>query len=111
MVCAGACCENAKDGTRSDAIRSRLIALRIAAQVPHRHVGHNDVFSQARSESAKEIGRLFQRFCNSSGQRERKNPMTPQAARAAVLASVLFAFAGAAFAVYGWLGSPGVQAR
>jgi Do/DeqQ family serine protease len=37
--------------------------------------------------------------------------MTPQTARAAVLASALFAFAGAAFAFYGWLGSPGAQAK
>jgi serine protease Do len=37
--------------------------------------------------------------------------MTPQTARAAVLASALFAFAGAAFAFYAWLGLPGVQAK
>jgi Do/DeqQ family serine protease len=37
--------------------------------------------------------------------------MTPQTARAAVVASALFAFAGAAFAIYAWLGSPGVPAR
>jgi Do/DeqQ family serine protease len=37
--------------------------------------------------------------------------MTPQTARAAVLASALFACAGAAFAIYGWLGSPGAVAK
>ena len=37
--------------------------------------------------------------------------MTPQTARAAVLTSALFAFAGAAFAMYAWLGSPGVPVK
>ena len=31
--------------------------------------------------------------------------MTPQTARAVVAAAILFAFAGAGFAVYGWLGT------
>src|SRR5690242_11123922 len=83
----------------------------MASKVGRGHMARNDIFSQARSKTAKEKGRLFQRFCNSSGQRDRKKPMTPQTARAAVLASALFAFAGAAFALYGWLGSPGVQAK
>jgi Do/DeqQ family serine protease len=37
--------------------------------------------------------------------------MTPQTARAVVAASILFAFAGVAFAVYGWLGAPGAPTR
>jgi Do/DeqQ family serine protease len=37
--------------------------------------------------------------------------MTPKTARAIVVASALFAFAGAAFAVYAWLGSPGAAAK
>jgi Do/DeqQ family serine protease len=37
--------------------------------------------------------------------------MTPQTARAVVLASALFACAGAAFALYGWLGAPGASAK
>src|SRR5687767_5979956 len=83
----------------------------MGTKVLRRHNGRNGVFSQVRSKSVKEKGRLFHRFCNSGGQRERKEPMTPQTARAAVIASALFAFAGAVFAIYTWLGSPGVQAK
>jgi Do/DeqQ family serine protease len=36
--------------------------------------------------------------------------MTPQTVRAALLASMLFALAGATFAVVGWLGRPGAKA-
>src|SRR5688500_4130271 len=83
----------------------------MAPRVVRRHIARNGVFSQVRSKTVKEIGRLFQGFCNSGGQRERRERMTPQTARAAVVASALFAFAGAAFAIYAWLGSSGVPAR
>jgi Do/DeqQ family serine protease len=51
-------------------------------------------------QSVKEKGRFFARFCNTFAGNDRQ--MTPQAARAVLLAGVLFALAGLGFGVYGW---------